>query len=401
MDERLINHHEQLIIVCDDHMEDQNLLSCLNESGYQLYCTPRRDEALSLLREVDADLIMVDLELSAVEPLALIAEIIRVRPDIPVVVICPPRIEETAVQALKLDVTDYVKKPLTDDRLLFSVRSSLERARLKRENLEYRHRLETANSQLSEQLENVRKDQQAGYLVQQRMLPLTPFEYQHYRFEQHVRPADYLAGDFIDYHQISSSKFVFFLVDVTGHGAASALVTVLIKQLATRSRAYFIRDRHVDIKTAAWMLGWINRSLLEVGLDRHATILLGVLDVRENTLNYSCGGHLPQAIYSTPEETRFLEGRGLPVGLFEGAEYEDHYLELKDEFSIAILSDGILEVIPHEHLVEKEAYLLKMIKRGDNTPARIIKDLDLEKLDHIPDDISVLTVQRLAQHESR
>lgn len=396
MDDRPVSHHEQLIIVSDDYAENQNRLSCLELAGYPLRWTSSGREALSLLQELDEGLVMVDLEVLAVDTLPLLAEIIKSRPDIPVVIISQQGTEDIAARTLKLDVADHIRKPLTDERLLFSVRSCLERARLKRENMLYRYELEAANSKLSEQLEMIRKDQQAGYLVQQRMLPPTPFEYQNYRFEHHIRPAVYLAGDFVNYHQISSSKFVFFLLDVTGHGAASAFVTVLIKQLANRSQTYFIRDKPTDIKSAAWMLGWINKSLLEAGLDRHITIFLGVLDVRANTLNYSYGGHFPQAVYSTPEETCFMEGRGLPVGLFDGAKYDDHYFDLADNFSITLFSDGILEVMSHEHLADKEAYLLKMVKKGDNTPTRIIKDLKLDELDHIPDDISVLTVQRLA-----
>lgn len=401
MYQRLIDHTEQLIIVSDDHTEDQYLLSCLNKAGYKVFITPHDTEALKIFQEIKVDLVIVDLELAEANPIDFIAKIIDIRPDIPVVIVSHPGIEEITIQALTMDVTDYVKRPLTEDRLLFSIHSSLERARLKRENLEYRYKLENANKLLSEQLEEIKQDQQAGYIVQHSMLPPTPFEYNNYRFEHQINPAVYLAGDFVDYHQISNSKFVFFLLDVIGHGTASAFITVLIKQLANRSKAHFIKDKHKEIKSTAWMLGWLNKNLIEAELDRHATIFLGVLDVEKNTLNYSYGGHYPQAVYSNSKETCFLEGRGLPVGLFDNVEYEEHYLELSEQFSITLFSDGILEIMPQENLAEKEAYLLKMIEMGNNTPKSIAKDLNLNTLEHLPDDISILTLQRCAKNEPR
>ncbi len=401
MYQRLIDHTEQLIIVSDYHKEDQYLLSCLKKAGYKIFITSNNKKALEIFQEIKVDLVIVDLELSEVNPLDLLAKLIELKPGIPVVIVSHPGIEEITIQALTMDVTDYIKRPLTEDKLLFSIHSSLERARLKRENLEYRYKLENANTLLSEQLADIKQDQQAGYIVQQSMLPPTPFEYNNYRFEHQINPAVYLAGDFVDYHQVSNSKFVFFLLDVIGHGTASAFITVLIKQLANRSKAHFIKDKHKKIRSTAWMLGWLNKNLIEAELDRHATIFLGLLDIEENTLNYSYGGHFPQAVYSNSKETYFLEGRGLPVGLFDHVEYENYYLQLSDQFSITLFSDGILEIMPQEHIAEKEAYLLKMIAMGNKTPESIAKDLNLNKLEQFPDDISILTLQRFAKNEPR
>ena len=64
-----------------------------------------------------------------------------------------------------------------------------------------------------------------------------------YKFSHRIVPADYLSGDYVEYHQVSDNKVVFFLVDVTGHGASSAFVTVMMKQLSIRSRKHFQKDK--------------------------------------------------------------------------------------------------------------------------------------------------------------
>lgn len=79
-------------------------------------------------------------------------------------------------------------------------------------------------------------------------------------------------------------------------------------------------------------------------------------------MTYSIGGHLPLPVLYTPDDTRYLEGRGLPVGLFDEATYQDHVLELPPQFSLTLLSDGILDLLPGDTLKDKEAALPEIIK---------------------------------------
>jgi serine phosphatase RsbU (regulator of sigma subunit) len=80
----------------------------------------------------------------------------------------------------------------------------------------------------------------------------------------------------------------------------------------------------------------------------------GVIDEETGLLTYSVGGHLPLPVLYTPDSVRYLEGRGLPVGLFNEATYEDHVLELPPTFSLTLMSDGILDLLPEPTLKEKK-----------------------------------------------
>lgn len=398
---KLTDHNEKILIIDNDPETEQKLVSCLSQAGYRVSYTSDTGNILQRAEELSPRLIIVDLDIEGADTLKLLSAIIERQPGIPIIVISHIGIEDKTLDAFKLDIAEYLMKPVRQQVALLSVHNALDRASLKRENIKYREQLESANRELQVRLEEIQADQQAGRMVQQKMLPASPMKLFNYKLEHFIQPASYLAGDFVDYHRVSDSKLVFFLADVTGHGAASAFVTVLIKQLSTRSRMHYRKDHRHEVKSAAWMLGWINENLLEAELDRHITILLGVIDTEKNTLNYSYGGHFPQAIFSCSEETYYLDGRGFPVGLFEGAEYEDHYLELPDEFSITLFSDGVLEIMPQKDLADKEAFLLKTIENGDHTVDAIVKVLGIEETKHFPDDISVMTLHSESFHEQR
>lgn len=388
----LASHTEHILIMDQDAEAEKLLVSCLTEAGYQVTCSYDTQHAFRLVEEGEVQLAIIDLDVAGEQTQAFLQSITQEFNAFPIIVNSHPGIEDKTLNAFKLGIAEYLMKPLRPHVAQLSVHNALERARLRRENIKYREQLEQANRELQARLEEIQADQQAGRLIQQKMAPRSPNHIFGYRFEHFIQPADYLAGDFVDYHQVSDNKLVFFLSDVTGHGAASAFVTVMMKQLSTRSRKHYSRDHRHEVKSAAWMLGWINQNLLEAELDRHITIFLGVIDHDKKTLNYSYGGHFPQAIFSCPEDTFYLDGRGFPVGLFEDVEYEDHYLELPDDFSITLFSDGILEIMPQQDLASKEAFLLETIGNGDNSVDEIVKALEIETTKVFPDDISILTL---------
>ncbi len=391
---------EKLLIINNDAGIRQQMVDCLSKAGYHVDCSDEVE--LSTLEVSNPDLLMVDLARSDEGRLDFIAEVIDFNPELPILVMAEIDTEELTVTALEMGITDYLLmlKPLSMKRLLFFVASNLKRAAMANENRKYRAKLEATNIELKASLKEIQMDQQAGRLVQQKMLPENPYSLLGCRFEHLILPANYLSGDFVDYHQISREKLVFFLLDVTGHGASSAFVTVLIKQLATRSRKHFVEDQHHKVHSAAWILNWMNQSLLDINIDRHLTIFIGVINSETRSLNYSYGGHFPKAVFTSNRKSRFLKGKGLPVGLFDHAQYENHYLELPEEYGITLFSDGILEVMPHDTLAEKEEYLLKTVCE-QNSIEHITKQFKLKDVDHAPDDISILTVNARGSHEHR
>jgi len=384
---------EHLLIVNDDPESQQLILDCLHGGGYETTLVSDLPAALTYLQWNHVDLVILDLGIKDADPLKILKDLCSTYSELPVIVLSHRSTVEQTREALQLNVMDYLRKPFHPEMVLFSVNNSLKRMKLMLENRKYRDQLEVANRELQRRLEEVQADQQAGKLVQQRMLPPSPYRLMDYKFSHRIIPADYLSGDYVEYHQVSDNKLVFFLVDVTGHGSSSAFVTVLMKQLAIRSRRHFQKEQRREVNSAAWMLKWINKNLLDADLGRHLTIFLGVIDKETRQLNYSYGGHFPQAIMTTGDDVYYLEGRGLPVGLFEGAEYKDIYMPLPKKFGLTVFSDGVLEIMPQKSLKEKEERLLELVKETDHRVDLMIQSFGENEIRRAPDDISVLSLK--------
>jgi serine phosphatase RsbU (regulator of sigma subunit) len=210
----------------------------------------------------------------------------------------------------------------------------------------------------------------------------------------------YLSGDFLEYIRFGEDFLGFYIADVSGHGVASALVTTLLRHLSLQvhreTREAALHGRPTPFPTPADALAFYNSELLSAKIDKHVTIFMALLDKKDNVLTYSVAGHLPMPILATDDGVRYLEGSGMPIGLVHDAKYENFTIALPERFTLALCSDGVFEIVPAKTLIEKEALLLQLIADSDRTQQGIEKQLQLDTVSDVPDDIAVMTLVKTA-----
>lgn len=389
------NSPATLLIIDDDEVVRLSLADYLEDSGFNVLQASNGQQGLEIFEREQPDLIICDLRMPQVDGLTLLRRISELSIDTPVLVLSGAGVMSDVVEALRLGAADYLIKPLEDLMVLeHSVNRALDRARLRLENDRYRVKLENTNRELQASLSLLQEDQNAGRHVQMNMLPVTPWETEGLHFAHEIIPSLYLSGDFVDYFRIDEHRVAFYLADVSGHGASSAFVTVLLKFMTTRLLYESKRNGTLPEFKPSDVLGHINRGLLNCKLGKHVTMLGGVIDETTGTLAYSIGGHLPLPVLHTPEETRFLVGKGLPVGLFQEATYNDHQMDLPERFSLTLFSDGIFDLLPGDNLKEKEHSLPDYVRRAGGTLAGLSEALDLASVTEMPDDIALLVLSR-------
>lgn len=389
------NSPATLLIIDDDEVVRLSLADYLEDSGFNVLQASNGQQGLEMFEREQPDLIICDLRMPQVDGLTLLRRISELSIDTPVLVLSGAGVMSDVVEALRLGAADYLIKPLEDLMVLeHSVNRALDRARLRLENDRYRVKLENTNRELQASLSLLQEDQNAGRHVQMNMLPVTPWETEGLNFAHEIIPSLYLSGDFVDYFRIDEHRVAFYLADVSGHGASSAFVTVLLKFMTTRLLYESKRNGTLPEFKPSDVLGHINRGLLDCKLGKHVTMLGGVIDETTGTLAYSIGGHLPLPVLHTPEETRFLVGKGLPVGLFQEATYNDHQMDLPERFSLTLFSDGIFDLLPGDNLKEKEHSLPDYVRRAGGTLAGLSEALSLASVTEMPDDIALLVLSR-------
>ncbi|MBD9481564.1 SpoIIE family protein phosphatase [Pseudomonas sp. PDM14] len=389
------NPSAKLLIIDDDEVVRASLAAYLDDSGFSVLQASNGLQGLEIFEQERPDLVICDLRMPQVDGLELIRRLNVLDTQVPVVVVSGAGVMNDAVEALRLGAADYLIKPLEDLAVLeHSVRRSLDRAHLRLENQRYREKLELANRELQASLHLLQEDQNAGRQVQMNMLPVTPWKAEGLEFAHQIIPSLYLSGDFVDYFRVDERRIAFYLADVSGHGASSAFVTVLLKFMTTRLLYESRRNGTLPEFKPSDVLGHINRGLINCKLGKHVTMLGGVIDEESGTLTYSIGGHLPLPVLFSEGEARYLEGRGLPVGLFTEATYSDLEMQLPASFSLTLLSDGILDLLPGDTLKDKEVALPQLVCAAGGTLDGLRQVLGLANLGEMPDDIALLVLSR-------
>lgn len=384
-----------LLIIDDDDVVRGSLAAYLEDSGFRVLQANSGMRGLALFDEESPDLIICDLRMPQMDGLELICLMAERQADLPVIVVSGAGVMTDAVEALRLGAADYLIKPLEDLAVLeHSVYRALDRYRLRQENRRYREQLETANRDLQASLHLLQEDQNAGRQVQRNVLPETPWEDAGFSFVHCIIPSLYLSGDFVDYFRVDEHRLAFYLADVSGHGASSAFVTILLKFMTTRLLYEYRRQGPLPDFQPSEVLAHINRGLINCNLGKHVTMVGGVIDLEQQLLHYSVGGHLPLPVIFTPERAYYLEGRGLPVGLFPEASYSDYSIALPEAFSLTLLSDGILDLLPGDSLKAKEDGLPDLIHRARGSLSGLSKVLGLQQVQDMPDDIALLVLSR-------
>ncbi|MFO1798177.1 SpoIIE family protein phosphatase [Pseudomonas aeruginosa] len=384
-----------LLIIDDDEVVRESLAAYLEDSSFKVLQALNGLQGLQIFESEQPDLVICDLRMPQIDGLELIRRIRQTASETPIIVLSGAGVMSDAVEALRLGAADYLIKPLEDLAVLeHSVRRALDRAYLRVENQRYRDKLEAANRELQASLNLLQEDQNAGRQVQMNMLPVTPWSIEGLEFSHRIIPSLYLSGDFVDYFRVDERRVAFYLADVSGHGASSAFVTVLLKFMTTRLLYESRRNGTLPEFKPSEVLAHINRGLINTKLGKHVTMLGGVIDLEKNSLTYSIGGHLPLPVLFVDGQASYLEGRGLPVGLFDDASYDDRVMELPPSFSLSLFSDGILDVLPGATLKEKEASLPEQVAAAGGTLDGLRQVFGLANLAEMPDDIALLVLSR-------
>jgi len=229
------------------------------------------------------------------------------------------------------------------------------------------------------------------------MLPASPFYAKNFSCEQKVIPSLYLSGDCVDYALLKRRYYAFYLADVSGHGSASAFVTIWLKNLV--SQLVRLKQLENQFDSAGYalleLLNIINAEMMDIGLNNHLTCIFGIIDTEKNRLSYVVAGHLPLPVMLCNGKAEFLEGSGKPIGLYANAEWNVYERQLpEDECSLMLFSDGVLEILPPEKLIEKEQALLQLVEKSNANVSDLIKRLALDSIEQLPDDIAMLSIDK-------
>ncbi len=122
-----------ILVVDDEASILQSLEGILSDEGFEVVSAENGNEALIKVEEVLPDLVLLDIWMPGMDGIETLVKIREAYPYLQVVMMSGHGTIETAVKATKLGAYDFIEKPLSMEKLLHTVRKTLDYYRLEEE----------------------------------------------------------------------------------------------------------------------------------------------------------------------------------------------------------------------------------------------------------------------------
>ncbi len=355
---------------------------------------------LEMIEEHDFDLVLLDIMMPGLDGYQVLAKIREeyAPSDLPVIMATAKDQSEDIVGALKLGANDYVTKPFDFPVVLARVQTQLV-AKRSRDALAAAH-------------EKMKKDLEAAARIQQTFLPNQIPEVKGARFAWRYLPCDELAGDTLNIIPLDESRVAVFVIDVSGHGVPSALLSVTLSRLmsgaAETSSVLWTSDEGATALRIASPVEVVEslaqRFPYNPETRQYFTLVYGVLDLERRELCYVSAGHPPIVQVRGGCDPFLHQPTGPPVGLIPpgllSVQYSEETIRLEVGDRVYFYSDGIPEANnPEGEELEVDRVTEVLVGLSDTTLDESVSRL----LEHVEewvegpassgDDVSILAVE--------
>ncbi|HMK56755.1 MAG TPA: sigma-54 dependent transcriptional regulator [Dissulfurispiraceae bacterium] len=131
------------LVIDDEESICEVVREILETEDIDVDTTSKSIEALTLVEKIRYDIIISDLKMPDMDGLEIYERIKDLSPDSAFIIITAYGTIQSAVDAVKRGIYDYIQKPFTPDEVRIPVRRALEKKRLERENIALRTQIET------------------------------------------------------------------------------------------------------------------------------------------------------------------------------------------------------------------------------------------------------------------
>jgi sigma-B regulation protein RsbU (phosphoserine phosphatase) len=189
--------------------------------------------------------------------------------------------------------------------------------------------------EIARQERRLERDLALARELQMRLLPQARPKLAHLDVAAKFIPARAIGGDLYDFIPYSLSRLGIVIGDVSGKGAPAAIYAALVSG---------ILRSHAPIEPGpAEMLKAVNMSLAERRIEaQFVSLIYAVWEDEQRTLLVANSG-LPRPVYVHDAKNEVIEATGLPLGLFDDADYDEFTFRMKPGDMFVFFSDGILD----------------------------------------------------------
>lgn len=337
-----LNQKFRILVIDDDRFIQILLTKLLENQGFEVRLASNGEDGLRIAREYDPAVIICDWEMPGIKGIDVCRRM-KADPTLATsffILLTHRTTLSDRVEGLDAGADDFLTKPLEIAEFRARLRAGLRLYQTAQEVRQSAQKLQLLTEELKVQKQRL-EDELKGAADYVRSLLPNPLD-EIVEIEYQFLPSIQLGGDCFDYFWLDPDYLAFYLLDVSGHGLKSALLSMTVQNVfRTRS----LPDTNFYQPTL--VLEALNETFQMSELThQYFTIWYGVYNRQKRQLFYATAGH-PPAILLSPTETgtqvQQLKTRGMPIGIFPEATFTSSRCDVSKDSVLYVFSDGIYE----------------------------------------------------------
>ncbi|MCP4347738.1 MAG: SpoIIE family protein phosphatase [Desulfobacterales bacterium] len=388
------------ILVADDSRLFRSLLvGILDGNEYQILEAYDGKDAVDICFREYPDIVLLDIEMPGYDGYK-VCEIIKNdnrTKNITVIFLSARTEVSDKITGLNLGAADYITKPFNEGEVLARVKTQLKIRHLTNSLIE-------ANRKLVKRQKALDDDLKAAAEIQQSLIPKMPPKVKNFNFAWRFIPCERVGGDIFNIHRLDESHLAVYIVDVSGHGVPSAMVTVSVSQtLLPNSSTVMKRKANRRIIPPVDVLNLLDQEYPMERFDKYFTITYLILNIHTGQVSYSSAGHPVPVLTRHHGEIELLNAGGGVIGMGDLVPFEEGEIIMKQGDRLFLFTDGLFEIADKSGEFYGEDRLRREFLKHRNVPLdAACEQLTKSLWDHGDgvqpnDDITLLAIEYTGQ----
>ncbi|MCX6250862.1 MAG: SpoIIE family protein phosphatase [Bacteroidetes bacterium] len=247
--------------------------------------------------------------------------------------------------------------------------------------------------------EKIESELSIAHIIQMGLLPRNFPDREDCELYAILDPARAVGGDLYDFYFLDADHLFIAIGDVSGKGVPASLFMA-----TTRT---FFRSK-VSIGTP------IQQTVAEINMEickenpnqMFVTLIAGIIDLRSGSMTYCNAGHNPPILIHSSGDTGSLNDiHGIPLGIFDSAEYSSGTIRFETGDLFFLYTDGVTEAVRKDDAFYGEERMIEVIRNNHSlAPADLIKHIEQDVREWMKDveqadDIAILVVKYKGRKE--
>ncbi len=380
---------KKVLVINDSRSLSEIIQFYLEMKNYDVAIAPDGYQGVEKAKEFLPDIILLDVIMPGIDGFEVCRRLKQepITQEVPILFLSSLTNSEDKIKGLEIGAVDFISNTADQPELLARIGTHLKIRELTQ-------KLKNSNQELRTKQKALSDDLYAAAHIQKSLLPPDLIHLpNHIKIAWFCQSSELVGGDICCFLPLNDENLIAYILDVSGHGVPSAMVTVSVTQYLNQ---LLMMNQNITPKEA---LAKLNKEYPYEKFNMFSTIFYLKMNMKTGHLLYCNAGHPPGIILSKDHEYKLLDSTGPMIGIDQSSSFEEMEEKIMPGEKIILFTDGITEYRNEIGEFYQSERLYSLLEKFKNEPIQTIIQSVIQSVKEFGkgypprDDISIMGIE--------